>query len=297
VPDYLTLFYSGSASSFYIPKIAYVFFCLPSLALALGMMLVKLKNGDDDKQYIICLTVIFSVLGVFYLENIKNGFIYGFILLIFFLTKLFFSGLSGLAKWQWILISLLISFASIFFVHNIHGNDSWRTLIADAKVASQIDQNDVWKYGRPELYPNNELGKKVSITNYERISWGIEAFRLVKENPLGYGTVLASFGHLTKEKWPDSSLTQSHSGWLDLMLGIGIPGVLLLMSATLLAVKNATSLRFPWAIFGVWSLVAILILFVTTEVSQKVYVDTFVWLVSLVAALALPKTTDLKPAS
>ena len=293
-PEYLTLFYSGGASTFYLPKVAYVFFCLPSLALALGMLLANLKSGGDTKYFILYVFIIFSVLGLFYFENIKNGFVYSLILLILFLISLFYGGLSRFSRRQWMLIGFFISIIGVSFIYHIKSNDSWRALIADTKVAVQIDQNDAWKYGRYELFPKNEYGQTVSITNYERISWGAQAIRLIQENPLGYGTVLSSFGHLTKEKWPDSSLTQSHSGWLDLTLGIGIPGVLLLIFAVVLAIQNASSLPMPWRIFGVWILVAILILFATTEVSQRVYVETFVWLVALVSALALPKAAQIK---
>ena len=293
-PHFLTLYYSGESSSFYIAKIAYVFFCLPTLAVALGMLAANIKSGGDTKKNCICAFVIIAVLGVFYLENIKNGFMFALFLFSLFFASLLSSGLRKISRLQWLFIGILVGSAGLFFNQNVQNNDSWRTLIADAKVASKIDQNDVWKYGRPELYPQNEFGKVVSVTNYERISWGIEAMRLIKENPLGYGAVLASFRHLTKEKWPDSSLTQSHSGWLDLTLGIGIPGVVLLIAATLLAIRNAKRLPLPWSVFGVWVLVSILILFTTTEVSQKVYVDTFVWLVAFVAALALPKSIQPK---
>jgi hypothetical protein len=294
VPDYLIL-YSWGSSSFYVPKTAYVFFCLPSLALALGILLANVRSGSDDaRHYILYIFIIFAVLGLFYLENIKNGFIYSLILLVLFLASLFSGGLNRLTRRQWILTSLLISTIGISFIYHIKSNDSWRTLIADAKVAVHIDQNEALKYGRPELLPKNEYGQTVSITNYDRISSGMEAIRLIKDNPLGYGTVLSSFGHLTKEKWPGSTLSQSHSGWLDLTLGIGIPGVFLLIFAALLSIQNTISLPLPWRAFSVWVLVAILILFITTEVSQKVYVETFVWLVALVAALVLPKAAQIK---
>jgi hypothetical protein len=186
------------------------------------------------------------------------------------------------------MIVLTISCLAIFVLKNIEANRSWQNFFADIKVAKNINNSEAWKYGNPALFPKNQLGEPVSISNYERASWALEAIELIGQHPLGYGTVFASFGHLTKAKWPDTTLTQSHSGWLDLTLGIGIPGALLFLIGALLAIHNALKLPLPAGVFGAYFLGAIVLLYITTEASQKIYVDTFLWLIALVSALALP---------
>jgi hypothetical protein len=159
-------------------------------------------------------------------------------------------------------------------------------------VAIQTSPNDVWKSGESVkfVYPNNKYGWPVSATNFDRVFYAATGLQLLEKNLLGYGLVQSSFGHLAKERWLNAPLIQSHSGWLDLMLGIGVPGALLLLVAGLLAIFNVSRITFPWSILGGWSLASILLLYTTTEVAQKNYVDTFVWFISLVASMALVKS-------
>jgi O-antigen ligase len=120
--------------------------------------------------------------------------------------------------------------------------------------------------------PINEKGENVSGTNYDRISWAIVAIRLLGDNPLGYGLVDRSFRHLSQKVWPESSLAQSHSGWLDFALGVGIPGVLLVLLTFLWGLKACRYISEPWKTIN-WSIVAgIILLFITTEVSQSIYI-------------------------
>ena len=70
-------------SSWHIPKMAYVFFCLPALALACGQI-IQLMNKPSQRFYLsmaIFSGIIISVFAVFYLENAKNGFAYASALL------------------------------------------------------------------------------------------------------------------------------------------------------------------------------------------------------------------------
>jgi O-antigen ligase len=128
----------------------------------------------------------------------------------------------------------------------------------------------------------------VSVTNYERAAWAKVAVNFIIERPQGYGLVWESFRHIAKEKWPESNLLQSHSGWLDLTMGIGIPGVLLILLAAGLSMRNLA--RYPeiiWSRPWIWVLSSIVLLMITTEVSQKVYLDAFIYCILFAAALSL----------
>jgi hypothetical protein len=172
----------------------------------------------------------------------------------------------------------------LIFGH-VKNNPSWGTMLADAKVAYRINEVPNWKYSGLKGYPRNELGQVVSVTNYDRIAWGITGTYLLLKNPLGYGLIERSYGHLAAKEYPDSRLHQSHSGWLDLALGIGLPGLLLIYSSLAISLRRA--LKYPnfWKPFIFWTTISIMLMWCTTELSQKVYFDSLIFWVCLFSGL------------
>ncbi|OZA00254.1 MAG: hypothetical protein B7Y05_25525, partial [Polynucleobacter sp. 24-46-87] len=156
-PEYLKLHY-GSLP-FYLPKTAYVCFCLPTLAVALGQL--KLNIGRHVwlcwGNLIYGLTIP-AVFFVFYGENIKNGVIYGAFLVSVFAIQLFLLDF----KKHWIkktLLAIVLLVAGVSFITNhIQKNESWRTLTSDAKIALDTQRYDQWKFNGAKGYPNNDLG-------------------------------------------------------------------------------------------------------------------------------------------
>jgi len=240
----------------------------------------KLVWGDIS----IYLAIAIATLGIFYIENIKNGFIYAFILMTIFLCALLKSGFKKLPiKNSLLVLGLVATVFGSVLVH-VNSNDSWRFFLADFRVASHVQPEKVWS-GSDVVFPRNEYGKPVSPTNFERVFYLTTAYSFVKQYPLGYGLVQSSFGHIAREQFFHAPLIQSHSGWMDLTLGIGIPGVTLLLVSAIVAMLNARYASSPWNTFGVWSLLSVVLLFLTTEVGQKNYVDTFIWLTVMVGGL------------
>lgn len=289
-PPFFLMLFNGDAE-FYVAKISYVFFCLPLLAIAIGMLSVNIKRTSVDRasnigeQWFWLFSVI-AVLGVFICENIKNGIIYSAALIVIFLISVLKNGLYRLSRFNLKVIAVILLVSIFFIFHSIRSNASWGTMWADYEIASQISPDTVWKT-QDSYYPKNKYGATVSVTNFDRIFYAATGLNLLENNLMGYGLVQSSFGHLAREQWPHAPLIQSHSGWLDLALGLGVPGVLLLLISSLLAISNIAPQSLAWSIFGVWGLGSILLLYCTTEVAQKNYVDTFVWLIVLVASLSL----------
>jgi O-antigen ligase len=154
---------------------------------------------------------------------------------------------------------------------NVEQNRSWQNFFSDFKIAIRVDQHSTW-YDGTGLLPVNEDGENVSGTNYDRISWGVIGLRLITENPLGYGLVDRSFRYLTQKILPESSLAQSHSGWIDFTLGVGVPGALLVILTFLLGLKACRNIPEPYKTI-IWSVViSTMMLFITTEVSQNIYI-------------------------
>lgn len=108
------------------------------------------------------------------------------------------------------------------------------------------------------------------------------------QNPFGYGLIEDSFKPMASANWPDSqNLSHSHSGWLDLILGVGFPGFLFIGFALLLNVwhcKSAIGLR-KSIVF--WALIANLMLWVTTEAAATISFSVLIFWLSLASGLTL----------
>ena len=288
IPPFLKV-YSGS-QPFYVPKTDYVVFCLPTLAVALGQTLTLLQEKRIKwAQLCIYAASIAAVSFVFYGQNIKNGFAYEALLFILFLLMAVVA-----AKKHWTpinvgIIALIIAGVAFVGYKHVQQNESWTSFVTDAKIAVQINRYQEWKFNGEKGYPLNELGNTVSITNYERISWGLVGMGLFRENLLGYGLIENSFGPLVNKKWPESSvrLTHAHSGWLDLALGLGLTGIVLVLVALILALKHTRNLTSPWKNLGRWVLLSTLLFWCTTEVSNNGNFDPLLFWAVLTASPTL----------
>lgn len=193
-------------NSYYIAKTTYVCFCLPILAVALGLLYQNIKIQKWlSLTNLIYLFTIASVIFVFNAENIKNGFVYSVLLGLIFTALLFRLLLRNRSTKTLIFIGLFCTLGLAIVRGHVEKNDSWKTFVADAKVAWDIDQFPQWQTSGHDGFPNNELGKTVSVTNYERIAWGKAGILLLIQHPLGYGLVERSFGRLAEIEYPQST--------------------------------------------------------------------------------------------
>ncbi|QWD68638.1 O-antigen ligase family protein [Polynucleobacter sp. VK25] len=268
---------SDPHSAYYIPKTDYIAFCLPVLALSLGqiygLLISNFRLRTTQYLAMFCyLFVIATTLLLFYVQNTKNGIAYAAILITLFLGFILFRG-SSVRLWQKVILMMTVVIAGYaLLLPHLQKNDSWRTLIADIKIGFQLEQFPQWKFAGEKVYPNNEYGKMVSGTNYERAAWLKAGLQLALIDPLGYGLVEDSFKKMVKGHWPEASpnLSHSHSGWLDLILGLGFPGILCLLGALILNIRLSLAVQRPWISLIFWGLIANLVLWVTTEVAATV---------------------------
>lgn len=292
VPAYLKIYFGSQP--YYVPKTDYVAFCLPPLAIALGQIQALLVSRTRLKvrQYFwlsLYLMTITATLFLFDIQNIKNGMAYAGVCMVVFVLSLFFGG-STSKSWRKLAFAIIgvACFVVALYPH-VQKNDSWRTLIADTKIAFQLDKYQQWKYAGAQGYPNNEYGKMVSITNYERAAWFKVGLQLAAQYPLGYGLVEDSFKRMAKARWPEVSpnLSHSHSGWLDVILAVGFPGFIFLLGALSLALRQAKGILQPWQGFVFWALLANGLLWVSTEVSATVTFAALIFWVSWACGLTL----------
>jgi hypothetical protein len=198
------------------------------------------------------------------------------------------------------IVALIVVALVVGISYQIKQNPRFPSFLADAKIAIELEQYPQWKYNGEKGYPQNEYGTGVNQSNYERISWLIYGAKLIPRFSMGYGLLQSSFGRLAKVDYPDSKLHQSHSGWLDLTLGLGLPGVSLILYSLLLAMRNCVLPRAlfssntigvpkiqPYLSLGWWALLSLVLIWCTTELSQKLYIDNLLFWIALVTGLGI----------
>lgn len=297
VPKYLIYTPDAMGNPLGIARAFYVFYCLPAFAIALGVI----ARSIHEKQFTFAGNAVYFAalpltLLIFYIEGDRLGTAFGLLLVLFSVVAVFmplaFKQVMGWNAALALLICLLIS--GTIVTKAVQSNSQWQTLIADAKLAIQVDRYDAWKYNRVTHpgYPINEMGIPASDSNYMRIAWAIIGTRLLIEEPLGYGLLSLSFGELSREKWPDAETSWSHSAWLDFALGYGVPGLFLLLFATGLVWRSSKSLPQPWSLFGSLAIPITCLVMVTKEISSEVIVNTFIFLAVWLAASNLANSVQ-----
>jgi hypothetical protein len=232
-------------------------------------------------------------------ENIKNGMIYSALVTLIFSLAMTFHMRRGYSTINYFLLTLIFTVIAFFSYSSYKSNTSWQNIVADYRVAMDTETYDHWKYNGKKDYPVNELGVKVSATNYERIAWAKIGIVLLKENPMGYGLIEQSFGKLAVLKWPETNLSQTHSGWIDFSLAVGVPGALILLSAILLTLyqlidreQNISEQIRKWRGATLWGLFSLSLCWVTTENNQKTLVDQLLFYTAFSVGLLQYKTSN-----
>lgn len=299
VPNYLKLWYW--TTPYYVAKLDYICFCLPVLAISLGQIKIQIDQ-DHFASYksFFYIGVIGCVLFIFSTTQIFNGFIHALLVTLIFgylIARKYFRRISFDRQ---LIAIIFIGALAFILINQIRADSHFKTIIADAKVAFEGEKYSQWKYDGTQGYPQNELGIQVHLSNYERLSWFIHGVELIPRYPLGYGLLQSSFGRLMKIEYPDSKLHQSHSGWLDLTLGIGVPGSALILGALFLVMRNCWRLQIHPVKSGVdtlnknvylsiswWALLALGLIWSTTETSQKVRIDALLFWIALATGISI----------
>jgi O-antigen ligase len=293
----------GSPTTYYVPKTDYVAFCLPVLAVSLGQILTTMTGHAlfKLKQYFsltVYMGIFAAILFLFYIQDIKNGMAYATLCMTLF-TVLLFVRYPG-QLWRKALVFIAVTAILATFLHShIQKNQTWRVLVDDTRVALQLDKYPQWKDQVEINLPLNKNGQTVSATTYLRVAWFMAGVKLALETPMGYGLVEDSFKKMVKMHWPEASLnfSHTHSGWLDLTLALGFPGLICILCALIFAIRLSRTILYPWKQLIFWALVSTLLLWGTTEVAATVSFPLLIfwvcWAGGLVLSRCDPKATNL----
>jgi hypothetical protein len=258
--------------------------------------ILKVISGAEKTQWA-TLSVLGILLTLFadYFANTKNG-----IAVFVFASLIFFFKLIKSIKathyhrrlvWSCITATLLI--ASFGIKKHVETNPAWTMIWSDFKVGIDIEHHDGWKdIGRFPV-PMNEHGLSVNTSTYLRAAWATAGLQLVKENPQGYGLINHSFGALAIEKWTDFSPPNgktkgaTHSGWLDFTLGLGIPGLILVLIPLWASFRRALYIPGFWFNYVVWAVPIITFAYTITEVSSDHFIELLFFMTAFVCGLTI----------
>jgi hypothetical protein len=269
---------------FGISRALYPFYCLPSFVMALFIMINF--SAVSLKLVPIYLSSIFLTPLLLFLEGDKIGLLLS---AIFSLTIMFIYLLKNYKKIKQRVIFVIflncILFGSVLYVFAKEFTQ-WDMIVNNSLIAIDLDKHDYWKYHDQKGVPNNESGEPIHFSNYSRIAWFVVGLRLLHENPLGYGLLTLSFDYLTKNKWPDSILSMTHSGFLDFALGYGYLGISLLLIVSFIVMRESYFFPVNWNVLF-WGFGALVVVMLLKELSYEITINAYIFLVLLINGITL----------
>ena len=268
-----------------------------ALALPLCFILIIRAINRQTSYWWILASLLSIALGLFavYFSNTKNG------IAIFALSLAVFA-VNLVIKIRWrlrsVLMAVLVSgvIATLFYVgieKHLERNNAWATLIADFKIGVDIDHQNYWINIAANPIPVNQYGTPVDAGNYVRTAWFRVGLHLLKENPMGYGLLHHSFGYLSMMKYPDfpKSITRNrgatHSGWMDFALGMGIPGLLLVLVPLFVAWYRSLFQEGLWFSYASWTIPIMSFAYLTTEAAGMHYTEMLFFMTAFFCGITL----------
>ena len=245
---------------FLFKKIETGYFGAVAGALATGNLIYLLTSKAVKGKVI---NFVWNILGLSLVlvsalvSNTKNGMAVALGLCIFLALVLFFNTLLNKASSKVLsaigLALVLILAGGIWHGHKTLASAGWSTIFEDAKAGIEIDKNQQWQKTEGSVpMPLNSLGITAAGNTYTRFAYAAVGIRLISDYPLGYGSINSSFAGLQEYALvPHEHQGQVHSGWIDLGLAFGLPGLglvfLTMLSIIYFALKNRSALVLPWA--------------------------------------------------
>ena len=247
-----------------------------AIAAAVASVLVeRMRNG------VAVLALLLLVLGAFYLFERRKR-----------LKKpTLFAG---------VVVLLVITLGGLGLAATAKQSTSLKNLIETAPIAWDTEHHLGWldekKYGLPLL----STGETVDPSAYQRIAWFKQGLLIIGEHPLGIGFGRNAYGHGIKAKYGVGA-GHSHSGLLDLAIGIGVPGTLLwlgfFVSLMHLAWKRSRATHNHAAILLMFLLLDFGLRMVVDSVIRDHMLQQFLFLAGLAAALTVAEVPEKRKSS
>jgi O-antigen ligase len=299
-------------------KSAVVYFLMWPCMLAYALLHLKLIEINEKKplswlHLLGCFLLLGSCWAIFIAAQALNGvLIAGFMgaVLVTLLLRHSIVSYKVSGSRKWFLLLLIVSMLAVtlitFWNYDKKHEQKLINLIGDARIASQIDKHSAWQRDPTVIQPstpNNETGRPINGSTYERVAWFVKGVQLLTAHPEGAGFSHRAFRYFMHQENPNFNVNKTHSGWLDFALGVGVPGVILTWIAIALVVRralsnaasiNAIQIR-ELALITLWMIAGIWFLWWPTEVSEREFIEYFYFMIALLAAIncAVPKKIQI----
>ena len=125
---------------------------------------------------------------------------------------------------------LMLSLAAIAFIAIVSYkfDPRWKNFFETISIAWHIDRDLLWlNASDPAKLPLTSNGMPVEMSQYNRIAWLHEGWRMLLSHPWGLEIARDTFHKLELQKYGYAEMSHSHNSWIDLGLQIGILGLLL----------------------------------------------------------------------
>ncbi|WP_159874763.1 O-antigen ligase family protein [Aquitalea denitrificans] len=130
-------------------------------------------------------------------------------------------------SWRKVLGISLLVFSTIIAIgiYTVRQDPRSHAFIESAQIGWNYPATKAWL--RMEPLPKMSNGEPVDGSAYERIAWIHSGLDLIVTRPIGYGFSRDAFSLALTETGHHNQVGHSHSGFIDLGIGLGIPGVFL----------------------------------------------------------------------
>ena len=280
---------------------------MASIAVAVAYANISIIFEKYQELKTILIKIWPHVLGIFasflsvFVVNTKNGVAICMFLTVIFVVVTIFNILKNFKKNKYLLFALVfavIAGGSLWLNHSSKSSPGWRTMLSDVATSVQVNKYLNWQNTPKYGVPVNGDGQVVASNSYERFSWASKGILLIKDYPMGYGTLThQSFPALLKLEGIDivcfMETCGTHSGWVDFGLAYGVPGILSLTLAIAFGLFAGLRIRDSYAVLACWIFLVALFAPLFQEIAMKHLFEIWLFIIAFASGLvANPKASD-----
>ena len=130
-------------------------------------------------------------------------------------------------KRVYVVLGFLIVVILLLGMLSYNKDRRWYTLTETFSIAWDVDTYNHWyTYSQDRELPKLSDGTEASHSNYMRIAWIRAGLDMIADQPIGYGYSENIFNLLIQNKYGYKG-SMSESGFIDLGLSVGVPGLLI----------------------------------------------------------------------
>ncbi len=281
------------------------------LAFLIDNLIIKENEQKQQiKYYNIYIFILFGIVCPFYsfvyIFNSKNGIGISFILFLFWIVF----GANYIIKYYRKKNSLSINLKNkknfiftittiiiILFItlQHIKASPGWGSLIEDFRISVQIEKYQNWKNLSEYGYPKKQNDETVTPNTYERVAWAMVGLKLITEDPVGIGIFRALRIQMEQRGVEIDGVVYTHSGWIDIGLAFGWPGLILLpLCLSICLVGSIIQIKKPGAPLIASLSITMLITYLVGEYAFQHGIEILIFICTFVSVLFLQLDMHIK---